>query len=78
MKLPRQCKTPADLRRDIAGQSALTAAEQAALVAAGLRAPNMRNFTLNSATAWDLFRPPPSMLPKFPLLRYNPVERDRG
>ena len=74
---PRQCKTPADLRRDIAGQTSLAPPEQAALVAAGLRAPNMRHFTINSPAAWDLFRPAPSMLQPIPLLRFNPVERDR-
>ena len=47
-----------------------------ALVAAGLRAPNMREFTLNSPEAWALFRPEPSLLPNFPLTRHNPVERD--
>ena len=49
-----------------------------ALVAAGLRAPNQREFTLNSAYAGSLFRPEPSMLPQLPLLRHNPVEWDQG
>ena len=61
--MTRVCKTPADVKRE-------------ALVAAGLRAPNQREFTLNSAYAWALFRPEPSMLPQIPLLRHNPVERD--
>lgn len=52
--------------------------EYSALVAAGLRAPNQREFTLNSAYAWSLFRPEPSMLPNFPRHRHNPVEQDEG
>ena len=37
-----------------------------ALVAAGLRAPNQREFNINDDYAWELFRPEPSMLPPFP------------
>ncbi len=47
-----------------------------ALVAAGLRAPNQREFGINDDYAWELFRPPPSMLPNFPMTRHNRVERD--
>lgn len=47
-----------------------------ALVAAGLRAPNKRQFRLNDAYAWDLFRPAPSMLPHFPRCWPPKVERD--
>lgn len=75
---PRQCKTPADLRRDIAAQAGLAPSEQAALVAAGLRAPGMRSFTINCPIAWELFRPEPSMLPPFPRCWTPRVERDRG
>ena len=49
-----------------------------ALVAAGLRAPNMREFTLNSPEAWALFRPEATLLPQIHLLRHNPVERDEN
>ena len=48
-----------------------------ALVAAGLRAPNQREFQINDDYAWALFRPEPSMLPHFPRLRHDSVERDR-
>ena len=40
------------------------------------RAPNMREFTLNSDYAHHLLCPPPTLLPKFPMTRHNPVERD--
>ena len=49
-----------------------------ALVAAGLRAPNQRQFGINDAYAWDLFRPPPSMLPPLPRCWTPKVERDEG
>ena len=49
-----------------------------ALVAAGLRAPNMREFTLNSPEAKALFRPEATLLPQIHLLRHNPVERDEN
>ena len=69
--LPRACrgvegrtrKTPADVARE-------------ALVAAGLRAPNQREFGINDPYAWELFRPPPSMLPPFPPCWTPKVERD--
>jgi hypothetical protein len=51
---------------------------QEALVAAGLRAPNQREFNINDEYAWELFRPPPSMLPDFPRHVHNPVLRDEG
>lgn len=75
---PRTCKTPADLRRDLAGGPGLGAVERQALVAAGLLAPNMRSFTINSPAAWALFRPQPSMLPAFPPCWLPRVERDGG
>jgi len=46
------------------------------LVAAGLRAPNQRQFGTNDPYAWELFRPPPSMLPPFPRCWTPKVERD--
>ncbi len=49
-----------------------------ALVAAGLRAPNQRQFGINDPEAWELFRPEPTMLPPFPPSFQNPVERDEG
>ena len=49
-----------------------------ALVAAGLRAPNQREFGINDDYAWDLFRPPPSMLPAFPRCWTPKVEFDEG
>ena len=61
--MTRQCKSQADLKRE-------------ALVAAGLRAPNQREFGINDDYAWELFRPEPSMLPNFPMTRQNRVERD--
>ena len=63
--MTRQCKSQADLKRE-------------ALVAAGLRAPNQREFGINDDYAWELFRPKPSMLPNFPMTRHNRVERDEG
>lgn len=75
---PRTCKTLADLRRDLAGGPGLGARERQALVAAGLLAPNMRSFTINSAVAWQLFRPAPSMLPPPPPCWLPAVERDGG
>ncbi len=59
----RRCKTYAEVVRE-------------ALVAAGLRAPNQREFGINDDYAWELFRPEPSMLPDFPMTRHNRVERD--
>ena len=47
-----------------------------ALVAAGLRAPNQRLFGINDSYAWELFRPPPSMLPHFPPCWTPKVDRD--
>ena len=47
-----------------------------ALVRAGLRAPNQRQFGLNDPEARELFRPEPSMLPNFPRHEHNPVVRD--
>ena len=61
--MTRRCKTHADLMSE-------------ALVAAGLRAPNQREFGINDDYAWELFRPEPSMLPHFPMTRHNRVERD--
>ena len=61
--MTRRCKTHADLMSE-------------ALVAAGLRAPNQREFGINDDYAWELFRPKPSMLPNFPMTRHNRVERD--
>ena len=61
--MPRTRKTPADVARE-------------ALVEAGLRAPNQRQFKINDAYAWELFRPPPSMLPPFPRCWTPKVERD--
>ena len=61
----RTRKTPADVARE-------------ALVAAGLRAPNQRHFDILSDYAWELFRPPPSMLPPFPRCWRPKVERDEG
>ncbi len=57
-----------------------------ALVAAGLRAPNalpspvegQREFGINDDYAWELFRPPPSMLPNFPRCWAPKVELDEG
>jgi len=57
-----------------------------ALVRAGLSAhpepvegaPNQRQFGINDDYAWQLFRPPPSLLPNFPRHVHNPVERDEG
>ena len=63
--MTRQCKSQADLKRE-------------ALIAAGLRAPNQREFGINDDYAWELFRPEPSMLPNFPMTRHNRVERDEG
>ena len=40
------------------------------------RAPNMREFTLNSAYAHHLLCPPPSLLPKFPRTRQPSVIPD--
>ena len=63
--MTRMRKSPADVMRE-------------ALVAAGLRAPNQREFGINDDYAWELFRPEPSMLPNFPMTRHNRVERDEG
>lgn len=49
-----------------------------ALIAAGLRAPNQREFGINDDYAWELFRPPPSMLPNFPRCWTPKVELDEG
>ena len=57
--MTRTRKTPADLRRE-------------ALIHAGLRAPNMREFGLNDDYARSLCHPP-SALPKFPDWRPTPV-----
>ena len=57
-------KTPADVARE-------------ALVAAGLRAPNQREFGINDPYAWELFRPEPSMLPPFPPCWLPGVARDQ-
>ena len=62
--MTRQCKSQADLKRE-------------ALVAAGLRAPNQREFGINDDYAWELFRPEPSMLPSFPRCWTPKVERDQ-
>ena len=62
--MTRQCKSWADVKRE-------------ALVAAGLRAPNQREFQINDDYAWELFRPEPSMLPHFPPSITPKVERDR-
>ena len=40
------------------------------------RAPNMREFTLNSAYAQYLLGPPPCLLPTFPRARQPPVIPD--
>ncbi len=40
------------------------------------RTPNQRQFGINDPEAWELFRPPPNMLPAFPPSFQNPVERD--
>ena len=58
-----QRKTHADVKRE-------------ALVAAGLRAPNMREFGIIDDYAWELFRPAPSMLPPFPPSWLPKVERE--
>ena len=50
--MPHHRKTPADIRRE-------------ALIQAGLRAPNVRQFTLDDGYAKTLCHPP-SLLPKFP------------
>ena len=50
--MPHHRKTPADLARE-------------ALIQAGLRAPNQRQFKLNDDYAKTLCHPP-SLLPKFP------------
>ncbi len=76
--MTRQRKTPADLRADIAADHPWDSDEYRALVAAGLRAPGQRHFTINCPYAWALFRPPPSMLPAFPPHDSPPVERDEG
>ena len=60
----RTRKTPADVARE-------------ALVAAGLRAPNQREFGINDPYAWELFRPEPSMLPPFPPCWLPGVARDQ-
>ena len=57
--MTRDRKTPADLRRE-------------ALIHAGLRAPNMREFGLNDDYALTLCHPP-SALPKFPRCSTPPV-----
>ena len=61
--MTRQCKSWDDLMRE-------------ALVAAGLRAPNQREFGINDDYAWELFRPEPSMLPNCPRSWTPKVERD--
>ena len=72
----RTRKTPADLLADLAADHPWDSAEYRALVAAGLRAPNQRHFNILSPYAWELFRPPPSMLPPFPPCWTPKVERD--
>ena len=62
--MTRVRKSPADVVRE-------------ALVAAGLRAPNQREFEINDDYACELFRPPPSMLPMFPRCWTPKVERDQ-
>ena len=57
--MTRHRKTPADVRRE-------------ALIQAGLRAPNMREFNLNDDYARTL-RHPPSALPKLPKCTPPPV-----
>ena len=57
--MTRHRKTPADLRRE-------------ALIQAGLRAPNMREFSLNDHYARTLCHPP-SALPTFPDWRPTPL-----
>ena len=61
--MTRRCKSQADLKRE-------------ALVAAGLRAPNQREFGINDDYAWELFRPEPSMLPASPRCWTPKVELD--
>ncbi len=63
--MTRVRKSYADLKRE-------------ALVAAGLHAPNQREFGINDDYAWELFRPEPSMLPAFPRCWTPKVERDEG
>jgi len=72
----RTRKTPADLLADLAADHPWDSDEYRALVAAGLRAPNQRHFTILSPYAWELFRLPPSMLPPFPPCWTPKVERD--
>ena len=62
--MTRRCKSWAEVKRE-------------ALVAAGLRAPNQREFGINDDYAWELFRPAPSMLPPFPPSITPKVERDK-
>ena len=79
LKLPppeRQRKTPADLLADLASEHPWDSDEYRALVAAGLRAPNQRHFNILSSEAWDLFRPPSSLLPPFPRCWTPKVERE--
>ena len=76
--MPRQRKTPADLLADLAADHPWDSDEYRALVAAGLRAPNQRHFTILSPQARDLFRPARSMLPSFPRCWTPKVERDEG
>ena len=72
----RTRKTPADLAADLAADHRWDSDEYRALVAAGVRAPNQRHFDILSDYAWELFRPPPSMLPPFPRCWTPKVERD--
>jgi len=78
---PRRLTRPGLVRacREVEGRTRKTPADVAreALVAAGLRAPNQREFGINDPYAWELFRPEPSMLPPFPPCWLPGVARDQ-
>ena len=71
--MPRQRKTPADLLADVRLFRKSAHPEHVEG-----RAPNQRHFNILSDYAWELFRPPPSMLPPFPPCWTPKVERDEG
>ncbi len=82
--MTRLRKTYADLVREVRAQLARGASEERTLALKDAarpkpvegRAPNQREFQINDDYAWELFRPPPSMLPEFPRCWTPKVELD--
>ena len=69
--MPRTRKTPADLLAEV---RLFTKPPHPEPVEG--RTPGQREFGINDPYAWELFRPPPSMLPPFPPCWTPKVQRD--